>query len=213
MLQRNVFLDGEGDAWFKRNISELSDYSSEDDFLFPLLDQLPIDSGSSTSILEVGCGQGFRLHEISITKSWKAFGIDPSKEAVASATRLGLDVKLGTANYLEYPSRSFDIVVFGFCLYLCDRDDLFQIAQEAHRVLKDSGWLLILDFWSDAPRQNPYSHNSMIKSYKSDLSSMFTWHPFYTLMDHKVRHHSSRGYTDDSDQWMAATVIRKSNSL
>ena len=42
--------------------------------------------------------------------------------------------------------RSVDLLIYGFCLYLCDRDYPFMIVAEAHRVLKPQAWLAILDF-------------------------------------------------------------------
>jgi hypothetical protein len=39
---------------------------------------------------------------------------------------------------------------------------------------------------------------------------MFCWHPAYVLTDHKVRHHATHEHTDEADEWVASTVIRKS---
>jgi len=84
--------------------------------------------------------------------------LEPSNEAVYQAISLGLDARVGTADVIPFQDKSFDIVIFGFCLYLCDRDDLFKIAAEADRVLKTPGWLLIKDFYShqSADLPNPY---------------------------------------------------------
>ena len=102
--------------------------------------------------------------------------------------------------------------MFGFCLYLCDRDHLFQIAAEAHRVLKPESWLAILDFWSPFQRSNPYHHKTGVLSFKSNLPAMFLWHPDYVITDHKLRHHTPpHCHTDSADDWVAATVIRRSH--
>ncbi len=99
--------------------------------------------------------------------------------------------------------------MFGFCLYLCDREDLFRIACEADRVLKNPGWLLIQDFYSPAPVKREYHHRSGLFTHKMDYRTLFTWNPSYVNLVHKVRHHSEGSYTDDPKEWVATSVLRK----
>ena len=208
-LQRDAFLSGEGDAWFFRNRRTQSFSVPSDDRLLPTLLELPLDDGPSTRVGEVGCGQGLRLQALAERKGWQVCGIDPSREAISAAAQLGVNSQVGTADQLPWADQSLDLLIFGFCLYLCDRDDLFKICAEAHRVLKPQAWLSILDFWSPYPHSNTYHHKQGIKSYKTDSSLMFAWHPDYVVVDHKIRHHSTHGYTDDANEWVAATVMRK----
>lgn len=212
-LQRDVFLSGEGDAWFHRNRRAQPLVAPTDDLLLPTLLDLPLEEGAGTVVVEVGCGQGLRLYALAQEKGWRVHGLDPSAAAVAAAAELGVEARVGTAEQLPYASQSVDLLVFGFCLYLCDRDDLFQIAAEAHRVLKPSSWLAILDFWSPQHCSNSYCHRLGVQSYKANLPEMFRWHPAYVITDHSVRHHTTRIRTDDSDEWVSATVIRKSNNF
>lgn len=212
-LQRDVFLSGEGDAWFHRNRRDQPLIASTEDLLLPALLDLPLEPGPATAVAEVGCGQGLRLHALALEKGWRVYGLDPSAEAVAATTQFGVEARVGTAEQLPYTSGSIDLLVFGFCLYLCDRDDLFQIAAEAHRVLKPSAWLAILDFWSPQQRSNPYCHKPGLQSYKSNLPEMFLWHPSYVVTDHRLRHHTTHAHTDDADEWVSATVIRKCDGL
>jgi len=117
---------------------------------------------------------------------------------------------VGTAESLPYADQSVDLLIFGFCLYLCDPTDLFQIAAKARRVLKASAWLAILDFWSPYQRSNDYHHCPGIRSYKSNLPAMFLWHPSYVVTDHRLRHHCHpHPHTDSVDDWVAATIIRR----
>ena len=104
---------------------------------------------------------------------------------------------------------SIDLLIYGFCLYLCDRDDLFKIAAEAHRILKPQSWLAIFDFWSPYQTVNNYHHCSGVHTYKDNLPAMFTWHPSYVITDHHIRHHSTRAYTDELQEWVAATILRR----
>lgn len=211
-LQRDVFLSGEGDAWFQRNQRNQPYADPTDDPLLPLLLELPLEPGSGTKVVEVGCGQGCRLQSLANHRNWTISGLDPSALAVAAAEQLGVAARVGTADSLPYSDQSVDLLVFGFCLYLCDRDHLFQIAAEAHRVLKPESWLAILDFWSPFQRSNPYHHKTGVLSFKSNLPAMFLWHPDYVITDHKLRHHTPPHFhTDSADDWVAATVIRRSH--
>lgn len=211
MKQKDVFLQSEGNAWFTRNSRELAAHvDAESDLLLAELPALTSPGlGRGTRILEIGCGEGRRLAWLTKNHGCECLGIDPSTEAVEAARKRGIPVRQGTADQLPFPDKMFDIVMFGFCLYLCDREDLFQIASEADRVLKDPGWLLILDFYATAPSRRAYHHRAGLFSYKMDYRMLFSWHPGYVNFLHKVRQHPTGGYTDERDEWIAVSVLRK----
>ncbi|MDF1815521.1 MAG: class I SAM-dependent methyltransferase [Verrucomicrobiales bacterium] len=211
MAQKDVFLESEGDAWFARNNIGDSFSPDTDSILGELLELSKVDS--ETSILEIGCGGGERLVAIHERTGSLVSGIDPSGQAVEKAKGNGVDAHQGTAESLPFDDSRFDIVIFGFCLYLCDPEDLFQIASEANRVLKKSGWLLIKDFYNPSPHRREYHHKEGIQSHKMDFTSLFTWHPSFTCFSHKVEHHSVTGYTDDPGEWVATSVLRKNRPL
>ena len=110
---------------------------------------------------------------------------------------------------MPFGSDSFDIVIFGFCLYLCDREDLFRIAQEADRVLKKKSWLIINDFFSQTPTSSNYRHKAGLYSFKMDYRKLFDWHPAYTCFTHQLDHHNQSGFTDDTKEWVSTSVLRK----
>ena len=211
-LQRQVFLNGEGDAWFQRNSqdtpAEISSWT-EHDPLLKLLMNLPLPKGPEVSVLEVGCGQGLRLACLNQMMGWSVSGLDPSQQAVKAVSSRGMKAVVGTADSLPAQDSSVDLLIYGFCLYLCDRDDLFKITSEANRVLKDQSWLAIIDFWASCQQVNAYHHRQGISSYKDNLPAMFTWHPSYIVTDHCVRHHASASYTDDLQELVGATILRK----
>lgn len=210
MKQKEIFLQSEGDAWFTRNQQGVAKRKLPDDdaLLRELLDFLPLKK-KGLKVLEVGCGDGTRLAWLQNTLNVDCYGVEPSAQAVAAARAKGINAQQGTADVLPLDSQSFDIVIFGFCLYLCDREDLFRIASEADRVLRTPGWLMIMDFYSPVPRARTYHHRPGVQSYKMDYRSLFTWHPDYECMTHKVRHHGEANYTDVPDEWVAISVLRK----
>lgn len=211
MEQKKAFLEGEGDAWHKRNSGaavrlELPD---GDPLLSAMLKLTSPAATDGATILEIGCGDGARLAWLKENRACECYGIDPSERAVAAASQRGVLAQRGTAELLPFSDRMFDIVAFGFCLYVCDREDLFRVACEADRVLKHRGWLLIYDFYDTAPSKREYHHRPGLFSYKMDYRTVFTWHPSYTNYSHMVFHHSRGGYTDDPNEWVAVSVLRK----
>jgi len=210
MDQKNTFLESEGNEWFRRNIDNL--HSRElphgDAILVEVLKLLP-PRAEGTTVLEIGCADGTRLKWLQENRGCRCYGVDPSAEAVAVARAGGIDAHQATADQLPFKDCTFDIVIFGFCLYLCDDKDLFRIALEADRVLRNPGWLVILDFYSPTPLKRAYRHREGLFSRKMDYRTLFTWHPGYIAMTHHVRRYSDDSYTDDRQEWIATSVIRK----
>lgn len=211
MKQKEIFLKSEGDAWFTRNqlgvaARKLPDH---DPLLCEFIDIHDKSVVGGLKVLEIGCGDGTRLAWLKNNLNADCYGIEPSAQAVAAACAKGLKVQQGTAEQLPFDNQNFDVVIFGFCLYLCDREDLFAVANAADRVLRSPGWLLLLDFFSPIPYAKTYHHRSGVQTYKMDYRELFTWHPNYVCMTHKVRHHLEGIYTDQEDEWMAISVLRK----
>ena len=209
MKQKDIFLSSEGNAWLERNQATLAQQRlPEDDPILVELLEFPCIANEMT-VLEIGCGDGARLSWIKDNLGARCFGIDPSAQGVASANKRGVHAQQGTADHLPFKDNEFDLVIFGFCLYLCDREDLFQIAREANRVLRTPGWLVILDFFSPVPVSCAFHHRSGVFSYKMDYRTLFDWHPAYECMTHKVRQMNQKAYTDDPQEWVAVSVMRK----
>lgn len=210
MKQRLVFLESEGDAWFERNTATLGTrrFPSDDPVLVEILG-LP-QRREGMKILEIGCGEAGRLAWIKQNlPNWECHGIEPSAHAGEIAKARGVAVVRGTADSLPFDDGVFDVLIFGFCLYLCDREDLFRIAYEADRVLANPGWLLIHDFYSPTAVKREYKHRTGLFTYKMDYRNLFTWHPACTCFRHTVRHHTTGSYTDEVDEWVAVSVLRK----
>lgn len=202
-------METEGDAWYTRNRTAIESRNlPEDDVILSEILTLP-PPNIACKVLEIGCSTGFRLEWLKNFMGWQCSGIDPSAKAVEDACKRGVDAYQGTADKLPFPSDNFDIVIFGFCLYLCDRADLFRIAQEADRVLVNPGWLIIHDFWSPTPCARNYHHATGVFSYKMDYQKMFSWHPSYTCFSHRVHCHAKRCYTDERQEWVATSILRK----
>jgi len=212
MDQKDIFKSSEGDAWFARNRDALRKIDFESDPLvkeFKNLFNSKLTAGhQKLNILEVGCGDGSRSAFMSETFNCNIYGIDPSPEAVESANSQGLIASVGTAEKLPYQDKKFDVLIFGFCLYLCDRKDLESIVSEASRVLKDNSWLLIMDFFSNEKYENTYSHHKNIKSFKMDYRKIFEIDHSYVCYSHKIIDHETHDFTDVKDNWISISLMR-----
>lgn len=176
MSQSATFTSGEGDAWFKRNRDKLGVHD-------PVSHVLEYREITPTSVLEVGCANGWRLLKLQERHGCRVSGIDPSWDAVHEACEAGLDdVCHGTAKQLPWIGGQFDTIIYGFCLYLTDPCDWWTIASEANRLLKDGGNILIHDFsWTrSAPFARPYEHRNGVFSYHVDFARLWAAHPWYS---------------------------------
>jgi SAM-dependent methyltransferase len=212
MKQKEVFLQSEGDAWHARNHRAVSECDYERDHAARAVLEIVtsrFEVPQAVRLVEVGCGEGRLLQWLKGRTGCETAGIDPSPRAIEQARQRGVEAVVGTADSLPFESGSTDVVLFGFCLYLCDREDLFRIAAEADRILKPAAWLVISDFYAPAPAERPYSHHPGVRTFKMDYRTLFSWHPAYACYAHEVFHHGQGGFTDDPQEWAAVSVMRK----
>ena len=216
MKQAAAFLKGEGDAWFERN-NEFVGVSPARELLsswsMPFRDNIQ-------KILEVGAGNGIPLAFLADVLSADAVGIEPSPKAVdhwlcnRSLIKGGdrVELQIGQAAELPFENESFDMVGFGFCLYLVDRSCLFSALAEADRVLKDGGLLYIEDFDVRRPRSNSYAHLEGIRSYKSDYAGIFQASGHYALISKYSYAHHQFYFDENEDNRVSMSLLCKQES-
>ena len=191
--QTEAFLRGEGDAWFKRNRDK-----PKHDVVTPHIIALGI---KPDVVVEFGCGDGERLGFIHrIFPASHCLGVDPSQAAVDEAIKkngnLGIDFIRGTADFPLMVSA--DLIIYGFCLYLVDRELLQRVVYEADAMLREGGHIIIHDFDPSRPHKVPYHHLPGLFSYKMDHSLLWLGNPSYQFVT-RSRH----------EEQTAVTVIRK----
>jgi len=181
--QRDLFLQGEADEWYLRNREVLLKRDSD-----PVLDSLAHLKLQPTSVLEVGCANGWRLELLRQHTGASVAGVDPSSAAIEEGHALypAVDLRVGTAEELDFGDASFDLVIFGFCLYLVDPQLLFRVVAEADRVLRDGGHVVIFDFLEPTAYHNEYVHRPGVRSHKMVFSRLFTAHPAYFLIHRQL---------------------------
>jgi SAM-dependent methyltransferase len=187
-LQKDIFRTSEGDAWYRRHREAFTKAAPQDDRVILALQAVSL---RPRKVLEIGCANGLRLSCIRSLFGAKCHGIDPSALAIKEGRARWREVSLrvGTAEALDFPDEAFDTIIFGFCLYLCDRRDLFRIACEADRCLRDGGTIVLSDFCPPFPYRNRYRSRAGLHSYKMDYSRMFSWNPAYVETYRRVYGH------------------------
>jgi ubiquinone/menaquinone biosynthesis C-methylase UbiE len=198
-VQKDLFLQSEGDKWFRRNKRVLS--TDIHIAACPVLRLITELKPTPARVLEIGCSNGWRLNELKRFGVAECYGIDPSKEAIEDGKTKypTLNLAVGTADRLPPDIPPFNVVIFGFCLYLCDPFDHFRIVMEADRVLQDDGHLFIHDFDPPMPYRNEYSHRQGMYSYKMDFARLFLAHPHYALRQKKfVPHNPEKGFSPNN---------------
>lgn len=91
-------------------------------------------------LLDVGAYVGVFV-EIARAAGWEALGLEPSHWAVSEARRRGLDMIEGTLAGAHFPEASFDVVTMWDVVE--HLSDPMGELQQARRVLKPGGWLVI----------------------------------------------------------------------
>ena len=96
-----------------------------------------------SSILDVGCGKGFMLHDIvQLIPGIKVQGIDISEYAVANTLQ---DIKpfvhIGNANKLPFADKSFDVVIAINTIHNLPLEECKQSLREIQRVARKGAFI------------------------------------------------------------------------
>ncbi|MFQ2194262.1 class I SAM-dependent methyltransferase [Aeromonas jandaei] len=211
MNQKDIFIRQEGDSWYERNKHGYIHKKIQDDLVFKALQQV---NCNPKRILEIGCANGWRVSALSEHFNASGYGIDPSLAAILDGLKAypNLQLTQGTAENLP-AIEPVDLIIFGFCLYLCEPNDLFKIASQCHDLLQDKGIIAIVDFHPPhGYYRNEYKHRDGVYSYKMNYSNMICWHPSYQRIFELVQNHDeSSDLTKDS--LVSVQIIKKINAF
>lgn len=194
MRQADVFLNGEGDAWLDRNRAKLGGR----DPVSEVIDRLGIKPGR---VLEVGCSDGWRLASLRDSFGCEVYGVEPSMKGCIEAAARRVPVVHSSAAVLCVPG-PFDLVIYGFCLYMSDPAEWLRIAAEGDTVLAPDGYLIVYDFVANQfAYAKRYSHRDGLLAYHYDFAGLWMAHPQYSLITRLIH---------DDDM---VTVLRKSGKI
>jgi ubiquinone/menaquinone biosynthesis C-methylase UbiE len=103
------------------------------------------------TVLDVGCGNGSLIGEISRKAEIKAYGVDISANMIEECKRLNANITFSVSGgeKLDFSDNSFDIVTM--CCVLHHLDNPQNFFEEARRILKTDGKLIIGEPWFPSP--------------------------------------------------------------
>lgn len=214
MRSKDIFLKSEGDSWFTRNQENLGEEKLDFGTKFIIQKLKPFKS-EIQNVLEIGCSNGTKLESISLELECNGYGIDPSKNAIDQgnsrllASRRRVELIQGTADELNFENHKFDVVFFGFCLYLIDRELIRRVIFEANRVLRSGGFLVITDFDPMRPLKVPYHHKSGLFSYKENYAKWFLDSNQYYLVAKESYSHQIDFFTMEDYERVSTQILYK----
>ncbi len=100
------------------------------------------------SILDVGCGKGFMLHDFQLAMPRARLeGVDISSYAIENAQpEIKSRLRVGDARRLPFPDRSFDLVTAINVVHNLERDECAQAILEIQRVSARNAFIVV-DAW------------------------------------------------------------------
>lgn len=162
-------LSDEGDAWLERNRADLG----KCDHVSSAIEQLGLQP---KRLLEVGCSNGWRLKKLREKYICTAYGLDPSEKACAE----DVGIIRGQANSIPIFLGHLDLIIFGFCLYLVNPGDMFDIVRDVDCLLDNGGHLIIHDFIPTSTLEiRGNKHNPRMPCYRMNHPGLWLAHPFY----------------------------------
>jgi SAM-dependent methyltransferase len=213
MSNQDFFERGEADQWFIRNkkaVEKRGDHKSANllaSWLEPYKSQIK-------DILEIGCGTGHSLFELSKSLNANGFGVEPSPKAVSYLNKefpkLKAYVGFGDAVPIN---RTFNLVHLGFFLYLVDREKYLRCVSEADRLVEFGGFLSIVDFETPFPYSNEYSHQKGVFSHKTSNSDVFVASGLYSIVNRYQFSLSNFHFDTDIDERVSLTLLYKEKEL
>lgn len=215
MSQTLAFLEGEGDAWFRRNL--LSTEPSErvdlvEEIIVRCAGGLLVDL--NLPICEVGSSRGDRVFRLSRELGLPGIAIDPSDEALRAGQSYygkALTFIRGTSDSLACKDQSLGLVFFGFCLYLTPPHEFKESLREAHRTLHSGGVLAVFDFDSEIESSTPYKHLDNVVSYRRDYTGeIMAESRFGLLAKVPLSREQEFGLDSDPDERTAVWIFQKS---
>jgi len=143
------------------------------------------DLTSASSVLDVGCGKGFMLHDMAeLIPGIKVKGVDLSKYAIENALEsMKPHVTVADARNLPFKDKSFDVVISVNTVHNLDLDDCAKALQEIERVSRNKGFITVDAYRNDEEKELMMAWNLTAKT----ILSVNEWESFFNKI----------GYTGD----------------
>ena len=210
---KNLFDEKDANDWFRRNI-EIIESRGPDPIIEILIHWLKPFKSELSNILEIGCGSGHRLDQLSNSLELESFGLEPSSDAIKYIENnfSSLKVKKGFGYDIPY-KKPFDLVHLGFFLYLVDRDLYLRCISEVDRLVRPGKFLSIVDFETPFPYSNKYDHQEGIYSHKVNNAEVFVSSGIYSVVNKFHFSHNNLYFNKDINERVSLTLLYKETNI
>ena len=121
---------------------------------------------AASSVLDVGCGKGFMLHDLAeMIPGITIRGVDISEYAVENAIEdMKPHVRVANARDLPFADKSFDVVISINTVHNLDRDECAVALSEIERVSRGKGFVTVDAYRSEEEKELMYAWNLTAKT-------------------------------------------------
>ncbi len=117
--------------------------------------------GAGSSVLDVGCGKGFMLHDFAaLIPGITVKGVDISRYAIEHAMEdMKPNLQVADAKKLPFPAKSFDIVISINTVHNLERAECGKALQEIERVARKGAFVTMDAYRNDEEKERMYAWN------------------------------------------------------
>jgi len=121
---------------------------------------------ASSSLLDVGCGKGFMLHDLfELIPGITIKGVDISEYAINNAIDdMKPHVQVANAKKLPFADNSFDVVISINTVHNLAKDECAQALSEIERVSKGKGFITVDAYRNDEEKEIMFAWNLTAKT-------------------------------------------------
>ena len=121
---------------------------------------------AKSSVLDVGCGKGFMLHDMAeLIPGITVKGVDISEYAIENAIEdIRSHVRVANAKNLPFEDNSFDVVISINTVHNLDRDECAVALSEIERVSRGKSFVTVDAYRSEEEKELMYAWNLTAKT-------------------------------------------------
>lgn len=132
---------------------------------------------SANSVLDVGCGKGFMIHDfVQLIPGISVRGVDISEYAIANVIEdMRPHVQVANATRLPFPDKSFDVVISINTIHNLERAECAQALREIERVSRGRSFITVDAYRNAEEMERMYAWNLTART----IMSVDEWVNFF----------------------------------
>lgn len=130
-----------------------------------------------SSVLDVGCGKGFMMHDLAeLIPGITVKGIDISEYAIENAIEdMKPHVQVADARYLPFADKSFDVLISINTIHNLEKNECAKALQEIERVSRGKGFVTVDAYRDEQEKELMFAWNLTART----IMSVKEWRRFF----------------------------------